>query len=185
MKTNRQDLFTGVNNNSVYNEAGVELFLRITLYRTYLLYHAQNVIYRKSVISDHVDLEVYGAIIEQFYVDADGEEHVVQSMDSGPLSGQQYEVSYLVNNLVRMPIGSLDQVAAFITEEKATWNKNIWGNPFGKAAENALKEKRRREAFSSTEETHNYQRSKKALARFNHESVFLSKGNATKGGLNI
>lgn len=184
MKTTNQFLFTGVNTIPTYNEAGVELFYRITLYRTFLLFYAQNVRYRGEFISEHVDLEVYGALVEQFYLNAKGDQVVVGLLDRGPLSGQQYEVSYLVNNLTRMPLGTIKEISALITQEIATWNKNPWGNPFGKAAENALKEKRRKEGLTPEDEIRNYERGKNALSKYNHESLFLKQGQP-KGGLNI
>lgn len=148
----------------VINKDGNRLkyLYEFTMYRTFTLYPVAPFRFRGEMKTGHAEIEVYGLIVRKVWFE--GAERKEKETDLGPLSAQQYEVNSLLQLLCRSTIPSVDLriiepddtclmpdefVFSIYHDQAALWNRNDWGNPFGRAAENVLKEKLKAELDDS------------------------------------
>lgn len=183
---NRKNLFTKENPFPTTEKrmgSDVPVVYEFTIYRIFISRFVDGVRYKGSLISDTVDLEVYGMSVKIKAPGEDGE--VYWEFDFGPLSAHQYHVNYLIQLVCRKRIENVSHMHDIIREEVDTWNRNQWGNPFSQVAERALRAKKREEEQPnpSTLRFKTLHPVKKfgLLSRYNKVSDSLSNPNQGKG----
>lgn len=158
MIKNRQNIITKYNPHpvTITEEDGgtMKYMYEFTMYRTHTSYDVPFFRYRGLVREGHVDMETYGLVVHKTWFE--GEQELKLDYDLGALSAQQYQVSALLHFLCRYKILSVDKrvegfvdpdevLSQLIRKEAVLWNRNDWGNPFGKVAEGIIKDRIRKE----------------------------------------